>query len=101
MEDIDQLIEDYELASARLTQIIVDVDQQNDALHIANEELERTFNALLDARPESQSSVMSHVECLLQIIKSMHPDDALLARLADRIHMNVLRLGTLSDQAFE
>ena len=92
MEDIDRLIEDYELASARLTHIIADVELQEDGLQAASEELDRSFGALMGAQFDNQQSIVTQIEYLLKIIKIMHPDDSVLASLADRIHSNVRRL---------
>ena len=92
MEDIDQLIEDYELASARLTQIVADVDLQSAGLRVANEELEQSFEALLEAQFSNPKSVVAHIEYLLSIIKIMHPDDIVLARLADRVYANIINI---------
>ena len=92
MADIDQLIDDYELASARLTDIIVDADLQDEKLHAANDELDRAFCTLLNAKFDNQKSISAHIEYMLTIITNLHPDDNVLAQLAERIQTNVVRL---------
>ena len=101
MEDIDQLIEDYELASARLTQIVADVDLQSAGLRVANEELDHSFEALLEAQFNDPKSAVAHIEYLLSIIKMMHPDDAVLARLVDRVYANVIKIVPDREQLIE
>ena len=92
MEDIEQLIEDYELASARLTQIVADVDLQGAGLRMANEELDQSFDALLEAQFSDPKCAVAHIEYLLSIIRVMHPDDVVLARVADRVYANIVKI---------
>ena len=85
MDDLKQLIEDYELAYARLTHVIADETLQVKELHAADRELDRSFVALVDANFISSELTIAHVEYLLNMIKALHPDDSVLATLVDRI----------------
>ena len=85
MGDLGQLIEDYERAYARLETVIADANLQSEALYAADAELDRSFRALLDAKFVGSKNNSAHIEYLIKIVKSLHPEDSVLAVLVDRI----------------
>lgn len=92
MAKIEKLIAEYELASDRMTDLINHRNTPQCKIQSADKNLDRTFDAMLNANADCEESLINHIEYLLKEIKSLYPDDNILVRLADGIHRDIAHL---------
>ena len=94
VENVGQAIDRYERSVRKLNRIMENKHIDNRQLQEVDLAVSSAFDALVEQDLQTAESLIEHVDYLLQLIKARCPHDALLQRLVDRVHKDIVLLQT-------
>jgi hypothetical protein len=92
VEDVGQLISDYERSVRSLNRSIGRKDTSDYQVRQLDGAVTTAFDELVEAKMQTTEDLNSHVDYLLKLIKATHPQDTILQRLVDSVWRDIVLL---------